>query len=92
MNRGSLGALLALNVGLLMALVMMGNHAQPASAQLGAQGDYVMIAGAVTGRENQAAVYILDLRSQTMVAVTYDSRNGDLEQLARRPIAKDIRK
>jgi len=91
MNRHSLGALLALNVVLLVTLAIVSLTAQPAAAQFGMRGDYIMIAGEVAARSNQAAVYILDLKSQKMAAIMFDSRSKKLQAIAGRVVSNDMR-
>ena len=67
MNPRSLGALIVLNVALLLALVVVTFSPAPAQAQFGGRADYVMISGFSAGRENQA-LYPGD--QQTMAAQT----------------------
>lgn len=90
MNKRSLGMLIGLNLVLLAAVTLSVFINQPASAQFGLPGDYVMVAGDVTGRK-QAAVYILDLKSERMAAVMFDSRNQRLEVIAGRELSNDMR-
>ena len=49
-----------------------------------------VIAGEVTGRSNQQAVYVLDLRNQRIAALLYDSRSKRLEPVAGRNISGDL--
>ncbi len=90
MNKRSLGLLCAINLALLVTLAVITFTSQPAVAQFGLRGDYAMIAGQVTGRE-PAAVYILDLKSQRMASVIFDSRNNRLEVIAGREVSNDLR-
>lgn len=91
MNKRTLNTLMSLNVLLVVAMgVVWLLKPQPASAQFGLRSDYVMIAGDVTGRD-QAAVYILDLKSQRMASVIFDSRNKKLDVVAGREVANDLR-
>jgi len=91
MNKRSLGILVALNALLLIGLAVVGLTSQPAVAQFGMRGDYAMIAGQVTGRDDQAAIYVLELKSQKMIALMFDSRNKKLQTLAGRVVGNDIR-
>ncbi len=91
MNRRSLGALVAINAILLAALVVVSLSAAPAIAQFGLRGDYVMVAGDVTGRSDQEAVYILDLKSQKMITLLFDTRTNKLEPVAGRLVSNDLR-
>jgi hypothetical protein len=87
----SLGALLLINVLLLGCLVIMNGSVTRAMAQLGVQSDYVMIAGEIQSRQDQEAIYILDLSTQKMVAIGYDSRTRKLLPLGVRTITEDVR-
>jgi len=89
MNKQSIGMLLGLNVVLLIALALTTLTVTPAVAQFGQRGNYVMISGEATGRET-AAVYLLDLKSQKMAAVMFDSRNKRLQFIAGRDVTNDM--
>lgn len=91
MNKRSLGILVVLNALLLIGLAVVSLTSQPAAAQFGMRGDYTMIAGQVVGRDDQAAVYILELKSQKMVALMFDSRNKKLQTIAGRVVGNDMR-
>lgn len=91
MNKRSLGVLVALNALLLIGLAVVSLTSQPAVAQFGMRGDYAMIAGQATGRDDQAAVYILELKSQKMIALMFDSRNKKLQTIAGRVVGNDMR-
>jgi len=90
MNKRSLGVLVVINFVLLSGLAVTFLAGQRAQAQFGLQGDYMMIAGEVTGRAQQAAVYILDLKSQRMATVMFDSRNQRLQLIAGRNVSNDL--
>ena len=81
MNRRTLRALLALNVVLLVALVLVGLTPSEAQAQRGARAEYIMVSGRVTGRDQQSAVYILDLANARIAAVMYNSSNDKFEEI-----------
>ena len=90
MNRKSLGALVALNAVLLIALIMVAMlPARPAQAQFGGNA-FVMIAGEVTGQARFNCVYITELQSAKMVAVMFNSANDKLEVIAGRELKKDV--
>ena len=80
MNRRTLRALLALNVVLLVALVLVGLTPAPAQGQF-SRPEYVMVSGRVVGRNQQAAVYILDLANARIAAVMYNSSNDRFEEI-----------
>ena len=92
MKRNSLGAFIAVNVALLVALlVVLVLPGRPAEAQRGrGRGDYIMVAGRVKGRTNQAGIYIMDLKSYRIAAVLFDSRNQRLETIAGRNMTEDL--
>lgn len=92
MNRNSLGALVALNVVLLMALVVVSLTPSRAQAQLGgAAGNYVMLAGEVTGQRNMNAVYITELTTARMVVVMFNGGNEKLEVISARDLKADVK-
>lgn len=92
MKKNSLGGFIALNVTLLVTLlVVMVLPGGPAQAQRGrGRGDYVMVSGRVTGRSNQAGIYILELKSSRMAAVLFDSRSKRLQTIAGRNLTNDL--
>jgi hypothetical protein len=83
--------LLAINLLLLVALAVVNLSPQPAAAQFGMRGDYVMISGAATGSNDTAAIYLLDLKSQRMAALLFDSRSKKLRTIAGRVVSNDLR-
>jgi len=90
MNRRSLAGLILINAVLLASLVVAAFSPQPASAQFGGGGgDYLMIAGNVTGRDAQAAVYIIDMRSGRVAAIMFNGSNNTLELIAGRNVSDD---
>lgn len=92
MNRQTLGGLVLINAVLLGALwLVMGGGAERAEAQLGGHGDYLMISGQMTGRSDISAIYLLDLRTQTLAAISFDTRTQKLEPLGTRSIDDDVR-
>ena len=91
MNRTSLAGLIVLNLALLLVLGILCLTPQSAQAQgLGAgRGDYVMIAGQIPGKTT-GAVYVVDITSARMIAVTYVDRQG-LVTISSRDINEDLR-
>jgi len=92
MNRSSLGALLALNVVLVVVLALLTFAPAPAGAQGlgGIKGsDYVMVGGKVQGKTANV-VYITDLNNAKMIAVYYDINRKSLTTIALRDIARDF--
>ena len=81
MNRKSLRALVVLNVVLLVALVVVGLTPQPAQGQF-ARAEYIMVSGRVTGRAQQAAVYLINLQTAQIAAIMFNSANNQLEAIA----------
>lgn len=86
----SLGALIALNVVLVVALAVVHLTSPPVNAQaFGGAGDYAMLAGSVKGRTQQDIVYIVELTTARMVAVMFNSNTNELEVLAARDVTRD---
>ena len=55
----------------------------------GGGGQYLMIAGDVTGRDSQAAVYIVELSTGRVAAIMFNGSNKTLEIIAGRNVAED---
>lgn len=92
MNRKSLGALVALNAVLLMALIIVSLTPARTHAQLGgAGGQYVMLAGEAVGQRNMNAIYITELTSARMVVVMFNGGNEKLEVIAGRDLKTDVK-
>jgi len=90
MNHRSLASLIVINAVLLAALVVTVFSPAPAKAQFGGTGgQYMMIAGDVTGRDAQAAIYIIDMQTSRVVAVMFNGSNNTLEFVAGRDISQD---
>jgi len=92
MTHRSLAALIVLNAALLLALGVVVLSPKPAQAQFGASAKYTMISGGVTGRNGQAAVYIVDLTSSKVAPVLYNAGNKKIEYFTGRVIMDDIRR
>ena len=91
MNKRSLGALVALNVFLLVALVMVSLTPERAQAQPFGRASYIMIAGQAIGQNQRNAVYIIETRTAKMVAVMWNGGNKRLDIIAGRPLAQDFK-
>jgi hypothetical protein len=81
MNRKTLRALAVLNIVLLIGLAVVGLTPTPAQAQL-ARAEYLMVSGEVVGRNQQAIVYIVDLASNRIAAVIFNSSNNKFQVVA----------
>lgn len=91
MNRQSVGGLVVLNVVLLAALFVIGLQPAPATAQgLGGGPEFLMIAGQSTIRDNVSTVYLMELRSASMLAVQFDTRNDSLDFIGARNLGADF--
>jgi len=91
MNKRSLGALVVLNLVLVIALAVVSLSPQPAEAQFGGGSNYIMIAGEITGRTNQNAVYIVETQSARMISVLFNSSNKTFQVIAGCDLAADAR-
>jgi hypothetical protein len=92
MNKRSLGALVALNIVLLVALALVSFSPQPAKAQVGLrQSEYIMVSGVVRGRTQQAVVYIIDLSTGQMAAIFHNADTGKSSIIAGRNMAADAK-
>lgn len=76
----TLWALIALNVALAMTLVTRFGKENTAVAQVGRAGDYLMVPGTVVGGTD-AVVYILDMTSGMLGAVSFNSPQNTIDFL-----------
>ena len=83
----SLRALVAINVALLMILGVV-TFGASARAQFRPRGEYTMAAGGVNGSDS-AAVFIVDVVNQEMMAVTYDHQGGTIQGIGYTNLAAD---
>jgi hypothetical protein len=90
MNRKSLPALVALNVVLLIAVVLITLTPQPVQAQFG-RSSFLMISGEVVGQRQRNVVYIIDTSTAKMITVMFNSANDKLEIIAGRDLAQDFK-
>lgn len=90
MTQRSLAVLVLLNIVLLAALSVTVFNPQPAEAQFGAARQYTMIAGGVTGRSNQSAIYVIDLSTSRVAPLFYNGSSNKFEFFAGRSVAKDM--
>jgi len=84
-----LHALVALNLALLVVLGLVVHGGGEARAQFRRAGDYLMVAGGVSGRESDV-VYLIDTVNEEMVVLGYDTPNRKLDGLAFRNLAADM--
>ncbi|MCX5658286.1 MAG: hypothetical protein NTW19_01020 [Planctomycetota bacterium] len=90
MNRQTLGALVALNLVLVLALAIVGFTPQPAAAQNFVRPQYMMIAGEVPGRV-EATIYVIELASSRVAAIIFRSSDNRFEVLAQpQPMMPDM--
>ncbi|MEM9883638.1 MAG: hypothetical protein AAF800_12050 [Planctomycetota bacterium] len=90
MTQRTLAVLVVLNVALIAALSVTLGTPPRAEAQLGASRSYTMISGDVTGRSNQAAVYIIDTATSRIVPIFYNASNRRFEFFSGRDLTNDV--
>ena len=91
MNHRSLSALVALNVALLAALVVvLFSPRVDAQGIGGSAGQYLAIAGDVQGRAQQAAVYIVDRSTGRLAVIFFNTSNNNLEVMGSRNVGEDL--
>jgi hypothetical protein len=92
MNKRSLGALIALNIALLAALavVSLSNRAQAQGGIRTEPGEYQMIAGHITGRNNNDLIYLFEVRSSKMVTFFYNSAANTVDIVDAHVINEDL--
>jgi hypothetical protein len=90
-NRKTLGALIALNAVLLAGLAAVCLTPSTAKAQSFAGASYLMIAGDVTGRGQQAAIYVIDVNSGQVLSLFFNGANDQWQTIAYRDVKPDLR-
>lgn len=90
MNRKTLGALIALNVVLLAGLAAVVLSPKQAQAQGFGRANYLMIAGDITGREQQAAIYVIETNSGRMISLIFNGSNNTWEVIGSREVGRDL--
>ncbi len=90
MNRKTLGALIALNAVLLAGLAAVCLTPKPAQAQGFAGSSYLMIAGDVTGREQQAAIYVIDVNTGQILSLMFNGSTNQWEAIAYKDVKGDL--
>lgn len=90
MNKRSLGALITLNVALLAALALVALTPPNAEAQLRRPGQYLMIPGESRGRPQENMIYLLEIGTARMVALTFNSSNNRMQTFGVRVVGDDI--
>jgi len=91
MRTGLIIALVCVNVGLLLALVL-GTTVPPAQAQVvGGGTDYLMLTGKMRGT-NAEALFVLDLARRKMVAFKFDITANKLVPMKGRLLIQDFQR
>ena len=90
MNQRSLAALVTLNVILLAGLALTVFMPRQAQAQFGGGNSYLMVSGEITGREQQAGVYIIDRNSAQAIVMLFRSQDKKVEYIGFRDIRQDM--
>jgi hypothetical protein len=91
MNQRSLAALVLLNLALLAALIVTAATPKPAAAQFGPRANYTMLTGAVTGRSNQDAVFIIDLSTGAIAPIFFNGSNNTFEVFRGTIVSEDVK-
>ncbi len=90
-TKGSLGALVGLNLVLLAAIAVLAITPAPAAAQFAGRGSsFVMVAGEVEGLPQQAGIYILNVTRGELYWVMYNSDNQTAKLIAARNLVQDL--
>ena len=92
MTAKSLAFLIALNLVLLVALFVVPGTQETARAQFGGGANYTLIAGDVTGRSNQAAVYVIDLQSSRVAPIFFNGSSNEFEIFRGSTVAEDAQR
>jgi hypothetical protein len=90
MNRQTLAALVVLNIVLLVALVVVGPASTPVAAQGFGQQQYIMVSGQAVGRQDQNAIYVIEVSSGRIAALLFHSADNRLEIITGRDIRPEL--
>ena len=91
MNKRSLGALVALNVALLVALLAVTFGSRAVNAEVRRPpGAYLMVSGQAQGRTDENVVYIIETYSSKLVAIFFDSGTAKFTFVDGRVISNDL--
>jgi hypothetical protein len=90
MRKVLLCVLIAVNVVLLLGLVVTVFKPQDASAQpVPLSGNYLMVSGEILGTTTDA-VYLLNLGTRQLHAMTYDKNTRELRLVGTRDLSRDL--
>ncbi|MEM8783381.1 MAG: hypothetical protein AAGE65_11075 [Planctomycetota bacterium] len=89
MTAKSLAFLIALNAVLLVGLFVLPGGQKTAEAQFGGGTNFTLIAGDVTGRTNQAAIYVIDLQSSRVAPMFFNGSSNEFEIFRGANVAED---
>ncbi len=89
MTARSLAFLIVVNAALLAALFVMPSAPQKAEAQFGGGRSYTLIAGNVTGRGSQAALYVIDLKTSQVLPMFFNGAKNEFEPFDGTNVADD---
>ena len=92
MTKRSLPLLIFVNVALLAALAVTSLGPSPARAQFGGGSQFIAISGATVLRNDQDAIYVLDIRTGAMIAFIYDSARDEIQLIDGTRISDDLQK
>lgn len=86
-----LGVLLCANIALAAGILLQTTSPKSALAQVttGLAGDYLVVAGEV--QDQFDAVYLLDVKTQYLHALTWDRGKKELEYVGSRKLDRDFR-
>ncbi|MEM8739672.1 MAG: hypothetical protein AAGG38_14510 [Planctomycetota bacterium] len=90
MTQRSLSVLIVLNMVLLAGLSVTVMTPPKAVAQFRGGQAYTMIAGAVTGRSSQSAIFVVDLNSSRVAPIFYNGSSKKFEFFTGRTLADDM--
>jgi hypothetical protein len=92
MTHRTLLALIVLNAFLVAGLIAMLTTPPAAQAQLARGASYTMISGSTAGRNNNDAVYIIDLSTGAIAPIFVSTANDSIEVFTGRVITADTRR
>lgn len=83
MDRRSLGALIVLNIVLLVGLMVVALLPDPVHAQGRGRSSYTMLSGRTRGRNSQDLIYVANVDTGQTVALLFKSPEKRLEIISR---------
>ena len=89
-TRRTLLSLIVVNAVLLAGLALLTWMPEPAIAQPGRGGSYIMLSGEAIGLTQEQSIYLIDTRRFGVSAVSFNGANREMKIIAQRALTNDF--